>query len=88
MGSLSIIFLSPPKEGGYVFVAVFVSVCMSVCLSVCLCAKYLKNYEWILMNYWRNGAWLKVQLITFWWRLGSLPGSWNFYMILYLLSQE
>jgi len=68
-----LIFLSlpPPKEGGYVFIAV----CVSVCGSGCLCAKYFKIYERILMTFLEMWAWTKDQSIRFWCR--SAWQSWS-----------
>ena len=60
--------LPPPTEGGYVFGAV----CLFVGLSVGLLASLWTDFDEIL---WRGRAWLKDQVIQFWWRSGSRFGS-------------
>ena len=59
-------FITSAEEGGYVF--------GSVCLSVCP-SDYSQTCEWIMTNFWRGRAWLKDQVIQFWWRSGSRFGS-------------
>jgi len=60
------------------FVCLFVclSVCLFVCLFVCLSAGLLANL-WTDFDeiFWRGRAWLKDQVIQFWWRSGSCFGS-------------
>ena len=64
-------FITSAEEGGYVFGAV----CLSVCLSVCP-SDYSQTCERILTKFfWRGRAWLKDQVIQFWWRSGSCFGS-------------
>jgi len=53
------------EEGGYVIG----SVCLSVCLFVCLITRKFVNG--FLRNFWRGRAWLKDQVIQFWWQSGS-----------------
>jgi len=62
-----IIIITSAEEGGYVFGAV----CLSVCLSVGLLANLRTDYDEI---FWRGRAWLKDQVIQFWWRSGSRFG--------------
>ena len=47
-------------------------VCLSVCLFVCLSVGLLANL-WTDFDeiFWRGRAWLKDQVIQFWWRSGS-----------------
>ena len=47
-------------------------VCLFVCLSVGLLANLWTDYDEI---FWRGRAWLKDQVIQFWWRSGSRFGS-------------
>jgi len=47
-------------------------VCLSVCLSVRLLANLWTDFDEI---FWRGRAWLKDQVIQFWWRSGSRFGS-------------
>ena len=49
------------------------SVCLSVCLSVRRITRKLVNGFWL--NFWRGRAWLKDQVLQFWWRSGSRFGS-------------
>ena len=60
--------ITSAKEGGYVFSLV----CLSVCLSVGLLANLWTDFDEI---FWRGRAWLKDQVIQFWWRSGSRFGS-------------
>ena len=60
--------ITSAEEGGYVFGAV----CLSVCLSVGLLANLWMDFDEI---FWRGRAWLKNQVIQFWWRSGSRFGS-------------
>ena len=48
------------------------SVCLFVCLSVGLLANLWTDFDKI---FYRSGAWLKDQVIQFWWRSGSRFGS-------------
>jgi len=49
------------------------SVCLSVCLSVRqITCKLVNDFDEI---FWRGRAWLKDQVIQFWWRSGSRFGS-------------
>ena len=61
-------FITSAEEGGHVFDSVCLSVCLIVCLSVGLLANLWTDYDEI---YWRGRAWLKDQVIQFWWRSGS-----------------
>ena len=47
-------------------------VCLFVCLSVGLLANLSTDFDEI---FWRGRAWLKDQVIQFWWRSGSRFGS-------------
>ena len=59
--------ITSAEEGGYVF--------GSVCLSVCP-SDHSQTCERILTEFfWRGRAWLKDQVIQFWWRSGSRFGS-------------
>ena len=58
-----IIFTSA-EEGGYAFGAV----CLSVCLSVGFLGNLWTDFDEI---FYRGRAWLKDQVILFWWRSGS-----------------
>jgi len=49
------------------------SVCLSVCLSVRRITRKLVNRFW--RNFLEGWAWLKDQVIQFWWRSGSRFGS-------------
>jgi len=53
-------------------VVFFGSVCLSVCLFVCLSVGLLANL-WTDFDeiFWRGRAWLKDQVLQFWWRSGS-----------------
>jgi len=62
-------FLPPPKKEVMFLVR---SVCLSVCLSVGLLANLWMDFDEI---FWRGRAWLKDQVIQFWWRSGSHFGS-------------
>ena len=66
--NLGIIVITSAEEGDYVFGAV----CLSVCLSVGLLANLWMDFDEIL---WRGRAWLKDQVIQFWWWSGSRFGS-------------
>jgi len=68
---LDLIFTSA-EEGGYVFSSVCLSICLFVCLSVRLLANLWTDFDEI---FWRGRAWLKDQVIQFWWRSGSRFGS-------------
>ena len=51
-------------------------VCLSVCLFVCLSVRLLANLRTDFDEiFWRSRAWLKDQVIQFWWRSGSRFGS-------------
>jgi len=65
-------FITSTEEGGYVFS----SVCLSVCLSVRRITRKDANL-WTDFDeiFWRGRAWLKNQMIQFWWRSGSRFGS-------------
>jgi len=77
--SISLIVTSA-EEGGYVFGSVCLSVCLficvSVCLFVCLSVGLLANL-WTDFDeiFWRGRAWLKNQVVQFWWRSESRFGS-------------
>jgi len=61
------VIITSAEEGGYVF--------GSVCLSVCP-SDYSQTCEQILTKFFARGrAWLKDQVIQFWWRSGSRFGS-------------
>ena len=70
------LFFTSTEEGGYVFSSVCLYVCLSVCLFVCpfvclsvgLLANLWTDFDEI---FWRGMAWLKDQVIQFWWRSGS-----------------
>ena len=61
--------LPPPKKEVMFLVR---SVCVFVCLSVGLLANLWTDFDEI---FWRGRAWLKVQVIQFWWWSGSHFGS-------------
>ena len=61
-------WLPPPKEVMFLVR----SVCLFVCLSVGLLANLWTDFDKI---FWRGRAWLKDQVIQFWWRSGSCFGS-------------
>jgi len=65
--------LPPPKKEVMFLVR---SVCLSVCLIVCLSVGLLTNL-WTDFDeiFWRGRAWIKDQVIQFWWRSGSRFGS-------------
>ena len=50
------------------------SVCLSVCLSVCP-SDYSNLWTDFDEIFWRGRAWLKDQVVQFWWRSGSRFGS-------------
>jgi len=58
--------------GLFVCLSVCLFVCLSVCLSVGLLANLWTDFDEI---FWRGRAWLKDQVIQFWWRSGSRFGS-------------
>ena len=60
--------LTPPKKEVMFLVR---SVCLSVCLSVGLLANLWTDFDEI---FWRGRAWLKDQVIQFWWQSGSRFG--------------
>jgi len=60
--------ITSAEEGGYVFSSVCMSVCLFVCLSVELLANLWTDFDEIFC---RGRAWLKDQVIQFWWRSGS-----------------
>jgi len=63
------VFLPPPKKEVMFLVQ---SVCLSVCLFVCLSVGLLANL-WPVFDeiFYRGRAWLKDQVIQFWWPSGS-----------------
>jgi len=71
--SCQIPVITSAEEGAMFLVR---SVCLFVCLSVCLSIGLLANL-WTDFDeiFWRGRAWLKDQVIQFWWRSGSHFGS-------------
>jgi len=65
----NVCLLPPPKKEVMFLVR---SVCLSVCLSVGLLANLWTDFDEI---FYRGRAWLKDQVIQFWWQSGSRFGS-------------
>ena len=61
-------------ERGYIFTCVCLFVCLFVSLTVCP-VDHPKSCEWILINFWKGGTWLKEQSLTAWCQSASRSGS-------------
>ena len=66
------LFVTSAEKGGYVFGSVCLSVCLFVWMSIGLLANLGTDFDEI---FWRGRAWLKDQVIQFWWQSGSRFGS-------------